>query len=190
MRRAPSSRRSTICGARSRGRSACSRSEPVTGARGFAVAARLAAVAGVIVLAPGPAAAAGLDGGSFRCPWTLPFLRLLLSIAAGALVVPRLWHHHYGKIAFAWGALALSPLAALRGIPVAVGALVHALLADYLSFIVLLFALYVVAGGILVTGNLRGTPWVNTAILALGTLLASVVGSTGAAMILVRPLLR
>ena len=62
--------------------------------------------------------------------------------------------------------------------------------AEYLSFIVLLFALYVVAGGILVTGNLRGTPLVNTAILAFGTLIASVVGTTGAAMILIRPLIR
>ena len=64
------------------------------------------------------------------------------------------------------------------------------MLAEYLSFIVLLFALYVVAGGILVTGNLRGTPLVNTAILAFGTLIASVVGTTGAAMILIRPLIR
>ena len=64
------------------------------------------------------------------------------------------------------------------------------MLPEYLSFIVLLFALYVVAGGILVTGNLRGTPLVNTAMLALGTLIASVVGTTGAAMILVRPLIR
>jgi len=67
---------------------------------------------------------------------------------------------------------------------------VHAALAEYLSFIVLLFALYVVAGGILITGELRGTPLVNTAILALGTVMASVVGTTGAAMILIRPLIR
>jgi Na+/H+ antiporter NhaD/arsenite permease-like protein len=58
------------------------------------------------------------------------------------------------------------------------------------SFIVVLFALYVVAGGILVTGRLRGTPLTNTALLALGTVMASVVGTTGAAMILIRPLLR
>src|SRR5258707_6752920 len=64
------------------------------------------------------------------------------------------------------------------------------MLGDYLSFIVLLSAIYVVAGGILVTGNLRGTPLVNTVILAFGTLIASVVGTTGAAMILIRPLLR
>src|SRR4030088_3116989 len=64
------------------------------------------------------------------------------------------------------------------------------MLAEYLSFIVLLFALYVVAGGILVTGNLRGTPLVNSVILAFGTMIASVVGTTGAAMILIRPLIR
>ena len=66
----------------------------------------------------------------------------------------------------------------------------HAALAEYLSFIVLLFALYVVAGGILVTGHLGGTPRANLAVLAFGTLLASVIGTTGAAMILIRPLIR
>jgi Na+/H+ antiporter NhaD/arsenite permease-like protein len=162
----------------------------LTAARAIAVAARIAAPAIAVVLAPGPAAAAGLDGASFRWPWILPFVGLLLSIATGPLLFPRLWHNHYGKIAFVWSTLTLAPLAALRGVPAAVEALVHALLADYLSFIALLFALYVVAGGILVTGNLRGTPWVNTAILALGTALASIVGTTGAAMILIRPLLR
>jgi Na+/H+ antiporter NhaD/arsenite permease-like protein len=143
-----------------------------------------------MVVAPGPAAAAGLDGASFRWPWILPFVGLLLSIATGPLLFPRVWHGHYGKIAFVWSTLTMAPLAALRGIPEAVVALVHALLADYLSFIALLFALYVVAGGILITGNLRGTPWVNTAILAIGTAIASIVGTTGAAMILIRPLLR
>ncbi len=64
------------------------------------------------------------------------------------------------------------------------------MLEEFLSFIVLLFALYVVAGGIWVKGELRGTPLVNGAIIGLGTMMASVVGTTGAAMILVRPLLR
>ena len=82
------------------------------------------------------------------------------------------------------------PIAALYDIPTAAAAFVHALIGDYLSFIVLLFTLYVVAGGILVTGNLRGTPLTNTAILTFGTLIASLVGTTGAAMILIRPLLR
>jgi Na+/H+ antiporter NhaD/arsenite permease-like protein len=145
------------------------------------------------IFAPGPAqaaAAAGLDGAALRWPWALPFIGILLTIATGPLLFPRFWHHHYGKLAFAWSALTLAPIAALYGTSGAVAAFVHAMLGEYLSFIVLLFALYVVAGGILVTGNLRGTPLVNTAMLGFGTLIASVAGTTGAAMILIRPLLR
>src|SRR6476660_4112969 len=131
-----------------------------------------------------------LDGTALRWPWALPFIGILLTIATGPLLFPRLWHHHYGKLAFVWGVLTLAPLAALHGALSAFAAFVHAMLAEYLSFIVLLFALYVVAGGILVTSNLRGTPLVNTAILTFGTMIASVVGTTGAAMILARPLIR
>ena len=139
---------------------------------------------------PDAAHAAALDGAALRWPWALPFIGILLTIATGPLLFPRLWHHHYGKLAFIWGALAIVPIAALYDVPTATAAFVHALLGEYLSFIVLLFTLYVVAGGILVTGDLRGTPLVNTAILAFGTLIASIVGTTGAAMILIRPLLR
>src|SRR3954468_3984006 len=135
-------------------------------------------------------AAPALDGTALRWPWALPFIGILLTIATGPLLFPRLWHHHYGKLAFVWSALTLAPLAALHGAPAALAAFVHAMLAEYLSFIVVLFALYVVAGGVLVTGNLRGTPLVNAAILSFGTLIASVVGTTGAAMILIRPLIR
>jgi Na+/H+ antiporter NhaD/arsenite permease-like protein len=143
-----------------------------------------------LLLAPHAAQAAALDGAALSWPWALPFAGILLTIAAGPLLFPRIWHRHYGKLAFAWGALALTPMAAIYGAPIALEALVHAALAEYLSFMVLLFALYVVAGGVLVTGNLRGTPLVNTAILAFGTAIASAVGTTGAAMILIRPLLR
>jgi Na+/H+ antiporter NhaD/arsenite permease-like protein len=135
-------------------------------------------------------AAAALDGAALRWPWALPFIGILVTIATGPLLFPKIWHNHYGKLAFVWSTLTVAPLAALYGTPSAFAAFVHVVLAEYLSFIVLLFALYVVAGGILVTGNLRGTPLVNTAILAFGTLIASVVGTTGAAMILIRPLIR
>jgi Na+/H+ antiporter NhaD/arsenite permease-like protein len=142
------------------------------------------------VLAPQPAlAAAALDGAALRWPWAVPFLGVLLTIALGPLAFPRVWHRHYGKLAFVWSALTIAPLAALHGVPIAAAAFVHTILAEYLSFIVLLFALYVIAGGILVTGNLQGTPLVNVGILALGTAMASLVGTTGAAMILVRPLI-
>ena len=129
--------------------------------------ALLAAI--VVILGSDLAHAAALDGTQLRWPWALPFIGILLTIATGPLLFSKIWHHHYGKLAFAWGALTLAPMAALHGFPTAIAAFVHALLGEYLSFIVLLFALYVVAGGILVTGNLRGTPLVNAAILAFGT---------------------
>ena len=137
-----------------------------------------------------PAQAASLDGAALTWPWALPFAGILLSIATGPLLFPKLWHRHYGKIATVWSALALAPIALVFGATSAFEAFVHAFIAEYLSFIVLLFALYTVAGGVLVTGSLRGTPAVNTGILALGTSIASIVGTTGAAMILIRPLLR
>jgi Na+/H+ antiporter NhaD/arsenite permease-like protein len=150
----------------------------------------VAAVAAVVSLFPQSAfAAAALDGAALSWPWALPFVGILASIAIGPLVVPKFWHDHYGKIAFVWCALTLAPLAALHGTPTAFAAFAHTMLAEYKSFILLLFALYTVAGGILVTGSFKGTPLTNTVILALGTVTASIVGTTGAAMILIRPLL-
>src|SRR5882724_1667061 len=147
-------------------------------------------LAAAVLIAADAAYAAALDGTALRWPWSLPFFGILVTIATGPVLFPKIWHRHYGKLAFMWSVLTVAPLAALYGTPTAFAAFVHVMLAEYLSFIVLLFTLYVVAGGILVTGNLRGTPLVNTAILAFGTMIASVVGTTGAAMILVRPLIR
>ena len=148
------------------------------------------ALLAVLLLLPDPAFAASLDGAGMGWAWALPFAAMLASIASGPLLFPKFWHRHYGKIAFGWSVLTLTALAAFYGIPAAVAAFLHAMLADYLSFIVLLFTLYVVAGGVVVTGDLRGTPFVNTALLAAGTVIASLVGTTGAAMIMIRPLLR
>ena len=142
-----------------------------------------------VALQPAEAAPA-LPGAAMGWPWALPFLGILASIAAGPLLFPKIWHSHYGKIACGCAVLTLLPLALAFGAPAALAALVHAAMAEYLSFIVLLFALYVVAGGILVTGALRGTPLTNASILAFGTAIASLVGTTGAAMILIRPLIR
>ncbi len=150
-----------------------------------ALAAGAAFVGGIA-----PANAAALSELVLPWPWALPFIGLLLSIAVGPLLAPKFWYAHYGKIAFMWSALAVTPMAALHGVPTALTALAHATLGEYLSFIVMLTTLYVVAGGILVTGSLRGTPLVNAAILAFGTVIASIVGTTGATMILIRPLLR
>ena len=144
-----------------------------------------------VVLLPQDAhAATALDGAAMEWPWALPFVGILLSIATGPLLFPKIWHDHYGKVAIGWALLTLLPIAVVHGGVAMLSALVHAMLAEYLSFIVLLFALYTVAGGILITGTIRGTPLVNTAMLALGTGMASIVGTTGAAMILIRPLIR
>ena len=135
-------------------------------------------------------AAPALDGARMSWPWALPFIGMLASIATGPLLFRNLWHHHYGKFATGWALAALVPVSLSYGLAAGWAALVHAALAEYLSFIVLLFALYVVAGGILVRGHIPGTTAANTAILAFGAMTASIVGTTGAAMILIRPLLR
>ncbi len=153
------------------------------------ISAALSLAAAFLLLAPA-ARAAELPGEAMGWPWALPFVAVLLSIATGPLLFPRIWHRHYGKIAGFWAVAALVALAVAFGAEAAIAAFVHSMLAEYLSFILLLFALFTVAGGILVTGNVHGTPLTNTAILALGAVMASFVGTTGAAMILIRPLLR
>ncbi len=144
----------------------------------------------LLASAMGAHAAPELPGESMGWLWALPFAAVLLSIATGPLLFATVWHDHYGKIAAAWAALALAALAFAFGPEAALAAFIHTMLGEYMSFIILLFALYTVAGGILVTGNLQGTPRTNAAMLALGTVIASFVGTTGAAMILIRPLLR
>jgi Na+/H+ antiporter NhaD/arsenite permease-like protein len=132
----------------------------------------------------------GLPSASMSLWWALPFVGLLLSIATGPLLYPHLWEHHYGKITAAWSALAVVPMALFYGLPAASEAVLHALLLEYMSFIILLFALFTIAGGILVAGNIHGTPMVNTTLLVIGALMASVVGTTGASMIMIRPIIR
>jgi len=119
----------------------------------------------------------------------IPFACMLLSIALCPLIMPEFWHHHFGKISGLWAAtLAIPFLIAFKGN--ALYEILHIVLADYVPFIILLWSLYTVSGGILLRGTLRGTPIVNVTILIIGTLLASWMGTTGAAMLLIRPLLR
>ena len=132
---------------------------------------------------------AHLDGASLSLVWSLPFAGLLLSIALLPLLARHFWEHHFGKVAAFWVLAFLVPCAIVFGIATTTLETLHALLLDYLPFIILLFALFVVAGGIRVSGNLVGTPATNTAMLTLGTLSASLVGTTGASMVLIRPMI-
>ena len=100
----------------------------------------------------------------------LPFVGILLSIALGPLLVPHFWHKHYGKVSAFWAIVfALPFLLAFRG--EALYHILHIYLIDYIPFIILLWALFTIAGGIVVGGTLRGTPAVNTAMLLVGTIL-------------------
>ncbi|MDP3796193.1 MAG: sodium:proton antiporter [Polaromonas sp.] len=139
---------------------------------------------------PGLALAAEIDGTRLPWIWAIPFVGILLSIAVMPLALPVFWHHHFGKVSAAWALAFFLPFAAVFGPALAGSSFVHALLAEYIPFIVLLTALYTVSGGIFIRGNLHGSPGLNTAILAIGTLLASLMGTTGASMLMIRPLIR
>ncbi|MCA4920859.1 MAG: sodium:proton antiporter [Roseomonas sp.] len=137
-----------------------------------------------------PAEAAGVSGAGMSLAWGLPFAGLLLSIALMPLLAGPIWHHHYGKIAAGWALLLVLPFAVVFGLGVAASEVWHILLQEYIPFIALLLALYVTGGGVLLKGTLIGTPATNTALLAFGTVIASVMGTTGASMLLIRPVLR
>jgi Na+/H+ antiporter NhaD/arsenite permease-like protein len=134
--------------------------------------------------------AAQLDGSQLSAWWGLPFAGVLLSIAVLPLLATRLWHHHYGKITAAWALAFLIPYALSQGLGSAGVALVHVLFGEYIPFILLLTALFTVAGGIYIRGNLHGTPALNCLILLIGAVLASFMGTTGASMLMLRPLIR
>ena len=139
---------------------------------------------------PVSASAATLDGATLSPLWALPFAGILLSIAIIPLIAPHAWHSHFGKISAGWALVFLVPFALGFGTQTAFASFVHAMLEEYVPFIVLLTALFTVAGGICLHGDLHGSPRLNTGLLALGAVLASIMGTTGAAMLLIRPLLR
>ena len=132
----------------------------------------------------------GVDGAKLPIWSIIPFVGILLSIAIFPLVLDsHFLVHHGGKMSLIWSLVFAIPyLAAFRG--AAFYDILHIYLIDYIPFIILLWGLFAVAGGILVRGTLRGTPLVNTFLLLIGTAIASWVGTTGASMLLIRPLIR
>lgn len=120
----------------------------------------------------------------------IPFAGMLLSIALFPLLAPRFWHHHFGKVAAFWALLFALPFVGAYGAHVATYHILHIYVLDYIPFIILLASLFVIAGGIAIRGSLAGTPAVNTLLLLIGTLLASWIGTTGASMLLIRPMLK
>lgn len=122
--------------------------------------------------------------------WVIPFVGILLSIALFPLFAEHFWHKHFGKISAFWGLLTIIPLIFVFGFQATLYEVLHVYLLEYFPFIILLFALFTISGGVRIKGYLKGSPEVNTGLLLAGTILASWMGTTGAAMLLIRPMLR
>ncbi|MBC8311285.1 MAG: sodium:proton antiporter [Candidatus Marinimicrobia bacterium] len=134
--------------------------------------------------------ASGSELGSLPLFSVLPFAGILLSIAILPLVRPHFWEHNFGKISAFWATLFFFPFWFLYGTEIAFTELFHVLLLEYIPFIILLLALFTISGGIRLKGSLVGTPKLNTIFLLIGTSIASWMGTTGASMLLIRPLIR
>ncbi|NLK52253.1 MAG: sodium:proton antiporter [Syntrophomonadaceae bacterium] len=120
----------------------------------------------------------------------IPFVGMLLSIAFFPLFQPHWWEKNMGKVSIFWGIIFVLPFLLAFGSRLAIYKVLHIYILDYFPFIILLVALFTISGGIIVRGTLRGTPLVNGGMLLIGTILASWIGTTGASMLLIRPLLR
>ena len=138
----------------------------------------------------GGGSAPHLNGADLSILWVFPFAGILLSIAVCPLVAPHFWHQNFGKISAFWAILFIVPFLFKVGFTVTLYELLHVGLLEYVPFIILLLALFTISGGVQLTGALVGTPIINTSIILIGTILASWMGTTGAAMLLIRPLIR
>jgi Na+/H+ antiporter NhaD/arsenite permease-like protein len=115
--------------------------------------------------------------------------RGIASIALFPLFAPKFWHHHFPKVSAFWALVLAIPFLIFHK-DIALYQIAHIYIIDYIPFIILLWSLFVVSGGIYIKGSLKGTPAVNVTLLLIGTLLASLIGTTGASMLLIRPVLR
>jgi len=122
--------------------------------------------------------------------WGLPFLGLLLTLAIAPLTAPRLWHAHYGKFVAVWALAFIAPDVAAEGAGASFTRLLDMALNTYVPFVLLLGALFVITGGVRIRGTPHGSPGVNTGLLALGTVAASLIGTPGASLLMLRPLVR
>lgn len=134
--------------------------------------------------------AAEFSGQNLSLLWGIPFVGILLSIALLPLFFPRVWHHNYGKIIYFWTLFFLIAFIISYGWQITINLTVHAILEEYIPFILLLLVLFTTSGGILIKSDRISTPKLNVGILALGTIAASIMGTTGAAMLMIRPLIR
>ena len=120
----------------------------------------------------------------------IPFVGILLCIAVMPLVKPVWWEEHQPHTVALWSLLFIIPFAILHGAGEAAEIVLECMINDYLTFIVLLFGLFCVSGNITMEGDLAGSPRVNMILLTIGTLLSSIIGTTGSSMLMVRPVIK
>lgn len=120
----------------------------------------------------------------------IPFIGMLLSIAIFPLIAGKWWEKKKQYIVILWSLLFLIPFAVKYSVGVMGETLLDIVLNDYMTFIILLFGLFCVSGNIAIKGNFSGAPKVNVILLLIGTLLSSWIGTTGASMIMIRPIMR
>lgn len=131
-----------------------------------------------------------IDARHLSLLWVIPFVGILLSIALLPLLTPHFWHHHYGKVSLFWWLIFFGAFSVKFGISTGSYYLLEVYLLEFIPFITLLLALFTVAGGIQLKGDLAGTPKINTIMIFIGGVLASFMGTTGAAMVMIRPILK
>ena len=131
-----------------------------------------------------------LNGESLAIFWVIPFAGILLSIAIFPLIALDFWHHNFGKVSLFWAISLIIPFILTQGISITIYELLHVGLLEYVPFIILLLSLFTISGGVRLKGTMVGTPTLNTLMILIGTLLASWMGTTGAAMLLIRPLIK
>ena len=122
--------------------------------------------------------------------YCIPFAGLLLCVALMPLIKPEWWEKNQPWVVLGWSVAFIIPFAIGFGAKEATETVLECIIGDYITFIVLLFGLFCVAGNITLDGDLMGNPRVNVITLLLGTLLASVIGTTGASMVMIRPLIK
>lgn len=134
--------------------------------------------------------AANLNEDKLSILWGIPFIGLICCIAIGPLLFARFWNHNLGRITLIWILIFIFPFISIFGVNTATSYIVRVVFEEYIPFIVLLIALFVVTGGIYIHCQIYGTPKFNTSLLALGAILSNFIGTTGASMLLIRPLIR
>lgn len=126
---------------------------------------------------------------SFSLPWAIPFVGFLISLALIPLIAPKFWHHHHRKILMGWIASFLVAFGLAEGLASSLQMFLGALLHHYIPFMALITVLFIVGGGIHITMRGKASPLMNAGLLSVGALLSNIIGTTGASMLLIRPLI-